>query len=196
MNVFVIIIIIIFVCVIITLLRIEKYEVKYIKSDIDGEEYLVRDLPDKQQASNLLAKVKKNMMTLVNYLYEHKDEKENKEYVQYIMQLKNRLVGVVINESADDSAYTSYSVNKGEQIVFCLRSKRILNKLHDLNLVMYVALHEMAHVGCPEYGHTALFKKIFAFLCTVAIKIGIYSKVNFNFDPTEYCGLMITESII
>jgi hypothetical protein len=87
-------------------------------------------------------------------------------------------------------------VNKGEQIVFCLRSKRSRNKLHDLNLLMYVAIHECAHVACPSFGHGAEFKKVFAFLTKVAIEIGIYQKIDFNNKPVEYCGLVITDSII
>ena len=70
------------------------------------------------------------------------------------------------------------------------------NELHDLNLLMYVALHEMAHVGCKEYGHTPLFKKIFAFYTNVAIELNLYKKIYFNSDPMEYCGLIISESII
>ena len=61
---------------------------------------------------------------------------------------------------------------------------------------MYVALHEIAHIACPEYGHTDLFKKIFAFFVLVAMNIGIYKKIDFNYDPVDYCGLTITESII
>ena len=35
----------------------------------------------------------------------------------------------IVLESSEDSVYTSYSVNKGEEIVFCLRSRKIKNKL-------------------------------------------------------------------
>ena len=35
-----------------------QYPTLYVKSSIDGKEYLVRDLPDKQEAANLLAKVR------------------------------------------------------------------------------------------------------------------------------------------
>jgi len=176
------------------LLRTEKYEVKYVVSDIDGEQYLVRDLPDRQKSANLLAKIKSNIRIITRHLTENRDK--YKEYGEYIDQLSNRISGVVINESTEDSVYTSYSVNKGEQIVFCLRSKYNNGEFHDINLIMYVVLHEIAHVGCPEYGHTPLFKKIFAFFTKVAIEIGIYSRVDFNKEPTEYCGLMITDSII
>jgi len=175
-------------------MRIEKREVKYILSDVDGKYYLVRDLPDKQKAANLLSRLKENMDKLITYLTENKSKYP--DYAKYIDQLIERIKNVVINESSEDSVYTSYSVNKGEQIVFCLRSKYDLNKMHDINLIMYVALHEMSHVACPSFGHTAEFKKIFAFFANTAVDIGIYHKISFNSEPTEYCGLVINESII
>jgi predicted metal-dependent hydrolase len=171
------------------------YKVELVKSDIDSNFYLVRDVPDKQYASNMLAKISINMTKLNNYLSENK--KKFPKYEKYINQLNDKLKNTKIQESTDNGIYTSYSVNKGEQIVFCLRSRKINNgKLHDLNLLMYVVLHEMAHVACPEYGHTDLFKDIFAFLTTEAVNINIYTKINFKNDNREYCGLTITDSII
>ncbi len=178
-----------------------KGEVKYVTSDIDGEKYLVRDLKDKQHAANMLARIKKKIMDLTNYLSSNNggtrgDIEGFKDYSQYIDQLSTRIRGVVISENGEDNAYTSYSVNKGEQIVFCLRSKYNKNKLHNMNLITYVALHEMAHVACPEEGHTPLFKEIFAFLTKIAMERGLYQKIPFDDLPQEYCGLMITDSIV
>jgi len=173
-----------------------KGDVVYVTSDIDDKQYLVRDLPDKQQAANMLARIKQNIMTLTKYLVENKNSEKFKPYIPYIDQLANKIKNVVITESSGDSVYTSYSVNKGDEIVFCLRSRKNKDKMHDINLVMYVALHEMAHVACPEFGHTELFKKIFAFLTEVAISLGLYKKMDFEAEPVEYCGLTITDSII
>ena len=189
-----IIVIIIFFLIITIFYNTNKKEVKYIKSDIDNRLYLVRDLVDKQKAANMLARLRSNILILTNHLYENLDK--YKEYKGYIEQLFKNTQNIIINESTDDSLYTSYSVNKGEEIVFCLRSKYYKNRLHDLNLLMYVCLHEIAHVACPEYGHTLLFKKIFAFFTQIAINIGIYKRIDFNNDPQEYCGLTISESII
>lgn len=188
------IIIILLLIIVVLFFNTTKGEVKYVTSDIDGERYLVRDLEDKSKAANMLARLKKNILKLKTHLVSNKEQ--YKEFEEYINQLSQKIKGVEISESSEDSVYTSYSVNKGEQIVFCLRSKNRKNRLHDMNLVMYVALHEIAHVACPEFGHTDLFKKIFAFFTKVAIDKGMYTKINFSYDPTEYCGLMITESII
>lgn len=187
----------IIICLFIILLfvNINKKEVKYVKSDIDNNKYIVRDLEDCQKAANMLARLKININILTEHLYENRFNKYIK-FKDYINQLKTNIQHVEISESSEDSIYTSYSVNKGEEIVFCLRSKENKNKLHNLNLVMYVALHEISHVACPETGHTDLFKKIFAFFTQIAINQNLYYKIPFRNKPIEYCGLIITESII
>ena len=176
----IIFIIVILICVValISLINTEKYEVTYVQSLVDGNEYLVRDLEDKQYAADLLANLRKNIMKLTQILYQNKDTEQYKDYKKYVEQLQERIRNVIINESSEDNAYTSYSINKGEQIVFCLRSKHN-GKLHDLNLLTYVAIHEMSHVGNPEFGHGDLFKKIFAFFTKAAIENGIYKKIDF-----------------
>jgi hypothetical protein len=186
--------IIMFFVIIIVFYSFNNNEVTYVKSDIDNKEYLVRDLKDKQTAANMLARIKLNIDKLVIHLESVKEE--NKDFEQFINQLSRRIKNVVINESTPDSAYTSYSVNKGEQLVFCLRSKSYVDKMHSLNLIMYVCLHELAHVGNPEYGHGEQFQKIFAFFTNEAIKIGMYKKIDFNSKSEEYCGMDITDSIV
>lgn len=186
--------IIIAIVLIFLLTRARKYEVTYVTSDIDGEKYLVRDMPDKQTAANMLAKLKKDLKKLSDHVTQHINEYD--EYREYIEQLNRNFRNTIINESTEDNKYTSYSINKGEQIVFCLRSKYNTNKLHDYNLIMYVAIHELSHVACPETGHTPLFKRIFAFLTEVAMELQIYNRIPFGHEPTEYCGLMITDSIV
>ena len=62
--------------------------------------------------------------------------------------------------------------------------------------MMYVALHELAHVGCHEIGHTELFKDIFAFYTREAIKLGIYKYEDYDSNPVEYCGMVLSSSII
>ena len=59
-----------------------------------------------------------------------------------------------ISESIEGSKYTSYSLNKGEKIVLCLRSKTKEAKLTDINTLMFVLLHELAHIMTVSIGHT------------------------------------------
>lgn len=200
------------VCFYMTMKMIRERGMVYCRSTVDNEYYLVRDKPDKLGASNLLATLRKNINGITDYMVDRlnnkmkemaKDEELSyKVNGQYINRLDKLIRGVILMESHENSVYTSYSVNKGEQIVFCIRSKNIsnvlnnTNQIHDLNLIMYVALHEISHVACPERDHTPLFNKIFRFICNEAIKMGIYKRMDFRNNPEEYCGMTITDSII
>jgi len=81
-----------------------------------------------------------------------------------------------------DSAYTE---NKAV-ITICLRDPET-QKFYDMNTLMYVALHELAHVISISHGHNDEFKDNFYDLLSRASKAGIY-------DPTlpipdTYCGI-------
>ena len=195
MNIFIFGIILLIISIILYF-NFEKKGMVYTKSDIDNEYYLVRDVPNKQHASNMLARIKENIIKLSTYLYLNKSDKNNAVYSEYIDRLYSRAPNIILVESDADSIHTSYSVNKGEQIVFCLRSKNF-DGMHTINLIMYVVLHEISHVACPIYdNHGPLFRKIFTFITNTAIFLKMYTKIPFYEEPTEYCGLTITDSIV
>jgi hypothetical protein len=189
--------IIIIIIIIFLYFQISYTDMTYVVSNIDNKYYLVRNEKDKQQASNILARLKENIIKLSIYLHNNRNMDVNKEYIEYIDRLYEKAPSIYIVESTQDSIYTSYSINKGEQIVFCLRSRKDVNQLHDINLMMYVVLHEISHVACPVYdNHGPLFKKIFAFITINAISMSLYKKIDFANESKEYCGLIINESII
>lgn len=188
-----IIILIVIATICIIYYKIQNKDMVYVKSDIDNKFYLVRDRNDKQNACNMLARLKENIFKLTNYVTDN--HSEHPEMKLYVNQLFKGIQNVIIKESSPTSNYTSYCVNKGEELVFCLRIRK-QGVLHDMNLMMYVVIHEISHVACPEDGHTELFYKIFEFLCRLSIDIGLYEKIPFNDNPVDYCGLMITDSIV
>ena len=98
-----------------------------------------------------------------------------------------------ITETDKGSKYTSYSINKGEKMVFCLRSRDEKNNLEDLNTMMFVAIHELAHTMTKSIGHTPEFWDNFRTLLKNARKLGIYKRVNYNETPKSYCGIKITD---
>jgi hypothetical protein len=192
-------IIIIFI-VLILFFKINYSKMTYIKSTIDNKYYLVRDLPDKIIACNMLAKIKENINKLILYLDENKDTKY-KEYKIYIDRLKTRINNVNISENSGKGSDTSYSVNKGDELVLCLRSKINYNEFHNLNLIYYVVLHEISHIASPVYeseynNHGPIFKKVFSFLTNIALDLNLYHKIEFDKKPEEYCGIYINQSII
>lgn len=75
----------------------------------------------------------------------------------------------------------SYTVNK-ERIYLCIRDRNGDYYSHDI--LMYVLLHEIAHMLCPEIGHTPKFKEIFDSLISHATQCGIYTPTEI---PSDYC---------
>jgi predicted metal-dependent hydrolase len=183
---------IILLAIVIIFITIHKTEALLIESSIDKEFYVVRNMDDKQKAADLLAEIKKKLIHLIETLY--KNDKDAK-YARYVKRIKNKIYSVTIRESSANSKYTSYSVNKGEEIVFCLRSKKT-HQLHPINRIMYVAIHEIAHIGSPEVGHTTLFNDINKYLLSHGMKLGIYKYENYTANPVEYCGLTLNNNIL
>jgi len=149
----------------------------YEKATFDNNYYWVRNIHDKSQGANTLAHIKSNMIKLIEYLQKNIDKFPEKD--SKIKNLIKRTKTIFIMETPKDEKYTSYTINKGEKIVFCLRSK-ILHNIHDMNTLMYVVIHEMAHVCTTSQGHTPEFKDNFKFLLIQANKIGIYKPVDYR----------------
>lgn len=162
-------------------------DMEYIKSSLDKTDYLVRKLPDKKKAANLLAKTKNKLLELSYHLEKEYPEDER-------VKRLSKFYNTVIVESEPKSKFTSFSVNKGEKIVFCLRSRNSKEQLVDLNLLMFVAIHELAHVITSSVGHTEEFWTNFKWLLVEAVKKNIYKPHDFQNKPEEYCGTQITDS--
>lgn len=157
-------------------------------SDIDGKNYLVRNLPDKKKAANLISSIKQKLIKLVDYLENKYPDDPRVE--RMIINFKPDK----IMESTPNSKYTSYSVNKGEKVVLCLRSRNSKEELVEENVLMFVALHEMGHICTKSIGHTDEFWNNFKWLLQQSIDINIYSKQDFRKNPQEYCGTTITDT--
>jgi len=165
-------------------------EVSSVVSNIDGRSYILRNLPDKQQAADLIASTSKKMQTLIADL--RKKFPEDKE----ILMLETNFNPNSISEGTEESKFTSYSINKGEQIVLCLRSKDTSMKLVDPNVLFYVAVHELGHLMTDEVGHTTKFWNNFKRIMQHSVDIGLYEKIDFKKNPHSYCGIVISNSII
>lgn len=188
----ILVIIIIIVIVYITYKQIHKNQ-SYAISHFDNKPYAVQNLAQKGEAADMLGDIHHRIFELRDYLYNHMDSYP--EYKPYIKQFCNRINNVVLKENTPYGEHTSYTIDKGKVIYLCLRSKKT-GELHDTNLVMYVVIHELAHVACPDLHHTKLFKEIFIFLLKISILLGIYQQANYQDFPEEYCGLVIDEYLL
>ena len=163
-------------------------DVSFVVSDVDNKKYLVQNFKDKQEAANLLARCRTNLKTLCVKMKEAYPDRED------VLRMNRKFNPDAIVETASNSKHTSYSINKGEKMVLCLRSRDGKNKLVEENVLMFVALHELAHVMTKSVGHTTEFWDNFKFILKEAVKNNVYTHVDFNNSPQEYCGVTITDS--
>jgi predicted metal-dependent hydrolase len=162
---------------------------------INGNTVYVRDGEDKERSAQLLNDLTDNMFKLRDYLVNNIEMfTSNKNYIDLLRQNFTRS-RTKIYETDFNSSYTSYAVNKGEELAFCIRCKPS-GELHDMNLLMYVAVHEMAHTACPENGHTPLFNEIFRFMLQQAVKIKLYDYKDYSRHPVVYCGMRLYTNIL
>jgi hypothetical protein len=164
------------------------------KSSIDGKIYQVQDLPNKQGAADMLAGIQANIDKLREY-YSQDEFKTDRPVALFIERYRPQNM----MENSVTSGETSYSENKGEKIVLCLRDKTKppTFPLVDMNTIMFVVLHEMAHLMTEQLSsgnHTPEFWLNFRRMLEDASKIGIYKPVNYSRKPQEYCGMTITDS--
>ena len=190
MNLNDIFIIIVMAIIIIFYIQYQNVEVEYVVSDIDGRRYLVKNMEDKKKAANMLANLNRNIQKLITAMQSKYPNDVDVE------RLKNNYDPNSISEGTDKTNYTSYSINKGEKIVFCLRSRDKQEKLVSFNVLLYVAIHELSHLMTKEIGHPPIFWDNFKKLLQVAIDNKIYIKTDYKKEPVEYCGLTIKSSIL
>jgi len=167
-----------------------QYPLIQVKSSIDGELYTVRDMPDKQNAADTMAKVRLKMNKLKIHLESTVPDKPQVQQLTRNFEANpNRF-----KEATPDAEHTSYSVNKGEEVHFCLRQREGGDEsLVNEDIITFVAIHEMGHMITKTIGHGADFWNNFAWLLQEAEKIGVYTHRDFRAHPVSYCGMKITD---
>jgi hypothetical protein len=161
----------------------------YVKSSLDNRTYIVRNLLDKQEAADTLAKVRRRMEELVERFKEKFGRKDAR-----VNLMASRFNSNEIREAIPRKNQTSYSINKGERVVICLRSRDKQETLVDVNTLVFVAFHEMAHIMTISIGHKTEFWENFRFILAHAIEWKLYDPVDYKKTPKPYCGIKISES--
>ncbi len=170
-----------------------------VKSNIDGNSYpVISSYEEQQKASDTIAKI--NLFTLQllfllkeQYLSRSPATPEEIKGFEIISILLEKYSPKALSENKPTSDKdTSYTQNKGEIISLCLREKQSgLNKIHSLDIIKFVMLHELAHIITPETTHSNLFWTNFRFLLEFCKKHNIYTAPDFGKNNEVYCGMTI-----
>jgi hypothetical protein len=176
----------------------------YIESDVDNREYIIRKGNLKsnaylKQSANRLAEINGRIEKLIYHLDKKYSNDISKTY--FLDKLKENYNPKILSEAANDRRYTTYTIDKKDMYI-CLRTRDQKETLYDTNLLMYVILHELAHLcnydknGIPIQGHGSEFREIFKLFVIEAIDIGIYDYEDYSKKPSEYCGIVISTTIL
>ena len=178
---------IVVIVIILLILYVLLYNIKYKDNDSSFK------YEHSEDSILILSDIKDKIKKLIIYC---KYNENNKEYLNYIKRIDDKIDKMNLYENIDyKSDTTSYTINKGQEMAVCLRSKND-KKIHDINEIMYVIIHEISHIACPELGHTKLFLKINKYFLQKSIEAQIYIYDDYAKNPIEYCGIEIDNNLI
>jgi len=167
----------------------DEFNLRCIVSTVDEKKYCVRERNQVQKASDLLARTTEKLGYLVENVGQRYPERDN------VKKLVKNFNPTTVKETLPTSEFTAYSENKGEKIAFCLNKKKHNNdNLIDSNTLMFVAIHEIAHIMTTSVGHTEEFWNNFKFLLENAVELKLYTPVDYKKEPEGYCGMDITDN--
>jgi hypothetical protein len=156
---------------------------------IDGTQYNVipecyvcRNTPTIRKKAQLLAKVNRRVITLINYL----KTKYGKEHL-YVKNLLERYNPDVIYEHSPNIIHPeiAYTMNKGHSLHICIAADGVLQNMED---IMFVMLHEIAHLATNEKGHPRGYWVCFRFILENAVKANIYKPTDYSKHRVMYCN--------
>ncbi len=168
----------------------------------DGSAFTVADYPDKIDAAILLAHLNTYAITVLRTLkrqYAAANDtggdvaiaQQFGNYATFVHSLITKFNPTVIQENAPDNADTSYVIDKGNELAICLRGAG--NSLHDIELLKFVLLHEMTHIGSHETGHEEEFWTNFRWLLHYLSDHGLYTPRDYRRHPQLYCGKILVK---
>lgn len=165
----------------------EPLEMRF--SNVTNKKYGIQEtLPKTKEALNMIAQMDKFINKFVAYL----DAKNPND--RRVKRLVNRSHNIKIEESPFEDDTSSYTLNKGELIALCVRSKENPNSIHDYQTMLFVVIHELAHVASVSRGHGPEFVDTFKWLLQQAAESGMYTPVDYSKKPITYCGVRVTNN--
>ena len=162
-----------------------------IKIVINKKEFYVNKCDDQYYAALIMNIIYTNVFELLKNMNEKKKIISKKEIIRVTNIWKN----MTIIETDYDSNDTSFMIAKGDSLYICIRNKK--KKIFtDINTLMYVILHELAHIFNPKYEHDDVFTNFNIELLIEAINKNFYKYIDYNKKNIEYCGITINKNIL
>lgn len=158
---------------------------------------IIDRLEDPSRAAALMDEITQRIVLLLKYVKHKYGDGKDAPITEYDHAILRALRGynpdnLFENHPHNISGDTSYTINKGKKMAICLRDKETL-QLHDINTMMFVVLHELAHIASESVGHSDNeFWRNFKFILQNAAECGIYHVEDYSIHPMRYCGMTVT----
>lgn len=182
-----------------------------VKSDVDGNTYYVAaGFDNKSEAANMIGRMNLDMLKFLRFLKNkyHIDEtddviaREGPSHPQIdpkIYGIVDRILNnynpeVIVENNPLFTKDTSFTIMKGESLHLCVRNKKTPTTFVDYDLFFFVSLHELAHMGNLSIGHGEDFWEVFKFVLHEASLSGVYTPIDYEKYPLDYCGLFVNYS--
>lgn len=173
-------------------ISIENFDLVMVESQLNSNKYKVQDRFDKKIAADKMAEINKTIRSIQKVLL-HSHPNDNR-----VIRMNKRLNNTKLQETINKPDESSYTINKGEIMSFCLRNKdhekRETDEFHNHNVLVFVLIHELAHVMSIKEGHGTEFMDNFRFILRESVKNNIYYPVDYSKMPMNYCGVDVTHN--
>jgi len=146
---------------------------------------------NKKRAALILDQINKKNLKLLKYITKNSPD----HHVTKILN-KRYKSGNIFEAHPDigEIELTSYTTDK-KLIGYCMRERESPdNLIDDINLIMFVSIHELGHMASLSMGHNDEFRRNFKWLLEQAVKAKLYTPVDYHKYPVDYCGLKLNTS--
>lgn len=180
------------ICLLLVLIdyKLSTFGMFTVRSNVDNRPYsVVQSMRNHNDASDMLSKLNYMNISVIKYM---KKKYQYTPYEIYVDRLAEKYNPDVLGEHIPlTKDNTSYVMNKGERIRFCLRPNTNRSSLHDINILTFVSLHEISHIMNETMGHDNDFWGIFKFLLINAVELGVYTPIDYAKHPVLYCNIQV-----
>lgn len=183
-----------FIFIIIFFLTFNKYNYNYSQIKIkyhDNQYYIINKSNYQKEILIILSFIRKQLIFLIENM---NINSTNKIFIERIKKKIYKTQFIENKNKIPKKNSTSYNINKGEKIILCIYNYQI-TEFYDINTIIYVAIHEIAHIGNKTVGHDNSFYYIFNDLLKEAIRLKIYKFHNYQKIPKQYCGITIRSNL-
>lgn len=177
----------------------EYFTSNFVVANFDKRPYkVVGGFSDKHVAANKLALLHDFIVKFLKFVKTkyNTDKSLDHSVVEFFKRvLTNYNLDNIFENEPLTGEETSFVTNKGQEFGVCLRKKGTnKDQMHEMNILKFVMLHELTHLGCVTYGHKDEFWTSFKMVLTLAVESGLYEPIDYKKTPINYCGLDVFDN--